>query len=169
MQLPINPDTFSTCDIADHFKTSLPARFRSLAMVFKSFGANTRFHGPVTTVKCYEDNSLVKAAVESQGLGRVLVVDGGGSLQRALLGGNLGQQAARNGWAGLVINGCVRDVGELSSMGIGILALASNPLPTDRKGQGLADCPVQVQGVWVYPGDHLYADADGIVLIGAEA
>lgn len=134
-------------------------------MVFKSFGGRSQFHGPVVTVKCYEDNSLVKAAVESEGYGRVLVVDGGGSLQRALLGGRLGQQAAVNGWAGLLINGCVRDVAELSVLPMGLLALASNPLPTERKGQGLGDCPVSVQGVWIYPSDHLYADADGVVLV----
>ena len=97
-------------------------------------------------------------------LWRVLVVDGGGSLRRALLGGNLGAAAARNGWAGVVIDGCVRDVAELRACEVGIRALASMPLPTERKTEGLRDLAVQIQGVWVRPGDWLYADEDGIVV-----
>ncbi|MBV2216878.1 MAG: ribonuclease E activity regulator RraA, partial [Diaphorobacter sp.] len=100
----------------------------------------------------------------SPGQGRVLVVDGGGSLRRALLGGNLGAAAARNGWAGVVIDGCVRDVAELAQSQVGIRALASMPLPTERKVDGLRDVAVQIQGVWVRPGDWLYADEDGIVI-----
>jgi len=123
------------------------------------------FAGPVTTVKCFEDNTSVKAAVESPGHGRVLVVDGAGSLRRALLGGNLGAAAARNGWAGLVIDGCVRDVAELAACDVGIRALAAMPLPTDRRAPGLVDVPVLIQGVWVRPGDRLVADADGIVVL----
>ena len=156
---------FATCDLCDANKQSRVETFRSVAMVFKNFGAASRFAGPVHTIKCYEDNTLVKAAVESPGMGRILVVDGGGSLRRALLGGNLGLAAAKNGWAGLVIDGCVRDVAELAPLAIGILALASQPMPTDRKGQGLEGIPVQIQGVWVNPGDTLFADADGIVVV----
>jgi regulator of ribonuclease activity A len=95
----------------------------------------------------------------------VLVVDGAGSLRRALLGGNLGAAAARNGWAGLVIDGCVRDVAELAACDVGIRALAAMPLPTDRRAPGLVDVPVLIQGVWVRPGDRLVADADGIVVL----
>ena len=160
---------FATCDLCDAHKQSPVESFRSIAMVFKNFGAASRFTGPVQTIKCYEDNTLVKAAVESPGLGRVLVVDGGASLKRALLGGNLGMAAAKNGWAGLLIDGCVRDIAELAPLPIGILALASQPMPTDRKGQGLGDIPVQIQGVWVNPGDILFADPDGIVLMAAKA
>ena len=94
----------------------------------------------------------------------MLVVDGAGSLRRALLGGNLGAAAARNGWAGVVIDGCVRDVAELLVQDVGIRALASMPMPTEKKNQGLADVPVQIQGVWVHPGDWLYADADGMLV-----
>jgi regulator of ribonuclease activity A len=145
---------------------------RVLPPVFRDFGARRVFCGPVVTVKCFEDNTLVKAAVESAGfqetaagrIGKVLVVDGAGSLRRALLGGNLGAAAARNGWAGVVIDGCVRDVAELAAHDVGIRALASMPLPTERKNQGLQDLAVQIQGVWVHPGDWLYADADGIVV-----
>jgi regulator of ribonuclease activity A len=123
----------------------------------------------VSTVKCFEDNSALKAAVESPGHGRVLVVDGAGSLRRALLGGNLGAAAAKNGWAGLVIDGAVRDVAELALCEVGIRALAPVPLPTERRDQGQRDVVLQLRGVWVRPGDWLYADADGIVLLDKRA
>ncbi|MFN4004034.1 MAG: ribonuclease E activity regulator RraA [Hylemonella sp.] len=156
--------SFSTCDLCDAHRHDATADLRVLSPLLRSFGGVPAFGGPVVTVKCYEDNSLVKAAVESPGQGRVLVVDGGGSLRRALLGGNLGAAAARNGWAGVVIDGCVRDVAELAAHAVGIRALGSVPLPTDRQGQGVRDLSVQIQGVWVRPGDWLYADADGIVV-----
>jgi regulator of ribonuclease activity A len=155
---------FATCDLCDAHKSDLTGRFRVLPPVFRSFGAHQRFAGPVYTVKCHEDNTSVKAAVESAGEGRVLVVDGGASLRRALLGGNLGAAAARNGWAGVVVDGCVRDVAELAVCETGIRALASMPLPTERRVAGLTQVPVQIQGVWVHPGDWLYADEDGMVV-----
>ncbi|MES2582327.1 MAG: ribonuclease E activity regulator RraA [Pseudomonadota bacterium] len=163
---------FATCDLCDVHKGDSTGDFRVLPPVFRDFGAVKKFAGPVTTVKCFEDNTLVKAAVDSPGyldtpqggVGKVLVVDGGGSLRKALLGGNLGAAAARNGWAGVVIDGCVRDTAELASQAVGIRALAAMPLPTEKRQQGQADVPVQVQGVWVRPGDWLYADEDGIVL-----
>lgn len=164
--------SFATCDLWDAHKNAAPEVFRVLPPVLRDFGARRVFCGPVVTVKCYEDNSLVKAAVESAGfeetpdgrIGKVLVVDGAGSLRRALLGGNLAAAAARNGWAGVVIDGCVRDVAELAVLDVGIRALASIPMATDRKNQGLQNIAVQIQGVWVHPGDWLYADADGIVI-----
>lgn len=155
----------ATCDLCDEYKTDTSGNFRVLPPVFRSFGGRAAFNGPAFTVQCFDDNSLVKAAVESPGHGRVLVVDGGGSLRRALLGGMLGVAAAANGWAGLVIDGCVRDVAELVLCDVGIKALASMPLPTDRKQQGLQGIDVQVQGVWVRPGDWVYADEDGIVVL----
>ena len=166
------PTTFATCDLCDAHKNDDTGNFRVLLPVFKDFGLVRKFYGPVVTVKCHEDNTLVKAAVESAGfdetpagrIGKVLVVDGAGSLRRALLGGNLGAAAARNGWAGVVIDGCVRDVAELAALDVGIRALASMPMPTERKNQGLQDLAVQIQGVWVHPGDWLYADADGILV-----
>ena len=157
---------FSTCDLCDAHKNDDGA-FRVLPPVFRDFGAVTRFAGPVSTVKCHEDNTLVKAAVDSPGGGRVLVVDGGGSLRRALLGGNLAAAAAKNGWAGVVIDGCVRDRAELAACDLGIRALALIPLPTERRNNGQRDVPVQIQSVWVRPGDWLYADADGIVVMPA--
>lgn len=155
---------FATCDLCDAHKGDTSGAFRVLPPVFKDFGASTRFAGPVVTVKCHEDNTPVKAAVESEGQQRVLVVDGGGSLRRALLGGNLGAAAARNGWAGVVVDGCVRDVAELAVCQTGIRALASMPLPTERRAPGQTDVPVLIQGVWVRPGDWLYADEDGMVV-----
>jgi len=154
-----------TCDLCDAHKNDSSGVFRVLPPVFQAYGGRAVFAGPVSTVKCFEDNTSVKAAVESPGLGRVLVVDGGGSLRRALVGGNLAAAAARNGWAGLVVDGCVRDMAELAVADVGIRALALMPLPTDRKQAGQVDVPVQVQGVAVRPGDWLVADADGIVVM----
>lgn len=153
-----------TCDLCDAHKGDGSGAFRVLPPVLRDFGGVRAFCGPVVTVKCFEDNSLVKAAVETPGQGRVLAVDGGGSLRRALLGGNLGAAAARNGWAGVVIDGCVRDVAELAAQPVGIRALAAMPLPTEKRNEGQRDVPVQIQGVGVRPGDWLYADADGVVV-----
>lgn len=158
-----------TCDLCDRYKSDTSGALRVLPPVFHDYGGRVEFFGPVFTVKCFEDNTPVKAAVESPGQGRVLVVDGGASLRRALLGGLLGAAAARNGWAGVVVDGCVRDIAELKPLPIGIRALALIPLPTERKAEGLRDLPVQVQGVWVRPGDWLYADADGMVVLPHEA
>jgi regulator of ribonuclease activity A len=159
----------TTCDLCDLHKGDADGAFRVLPPVFRSFGARPRFAGTVSTVKCFEDNALVKAAVESPGLGRVLVVDGGGSLRRALLGGNLGAAAATNGWAGVVIDGAVRDVTELAECDLGIFALAPVPMPTVKRNEGQREVAVQLQGVWVRPGDWLVADADGIVVMPAAA
>jgi regulator of ribonuclease activity A len=161
-------DFFSTCDFCDAHKSDehgAGGDFRVLpGGLLRGYGGVERFAGPVATVRCFEDNSLVKAAVESAGQGRVLVVDGAGSMRRALLGGNLAAAAAANGWAGVVIAGCVRDLAELAAARLGILALGHVPLPTDRKGQGRADVAVQVGGITIRPGDWLYADADGAVV-----
>ena len=156
---------FTTCDLCDVSKHDISGNFRVLPPVFKNFGAIGKFQGAVVTVKCFEDNSRIKAAVDAAGLGRVLVVDGGASLRRALLGGNLAASAAKNGWAGVVIDGCVRDVAELALCPIGIRALAAMPLPTEKRQQGESDVAVQIQGVWVRPGDWLYADEDGMVVM----
>ena len=155
---------FSTCDFCDEHKLDDSGSFRVLPPVFDDFGGLAAFSGIVSTVKCHEDNSLVKAAVDSPGDGRVLVVDGGASLRHALVGGNLATAAARNGWAGLLVDGCVRDAAELRASPVGIRALALMPLPTEKRNQGLRDVAVSIQGVLVRPGDWLYADADGIVI-----
>lgn len=167
--MPENPHFEPTCDLCDRHRASTDDSFRILPPVFHHYGGIGRFAGRVSTVKCFEDNSLVKAALESPGDGRVLVVDGAASLRRALVGGNIGASAARNGWAGVVVNGCVRDKLELAAAGVGICALGLIPLPTERRNEGERDVPLRVQGVWVRPGDWLVADEDGIVVLAGPA
>ena len=155
---------FSTCDLCDPCRDENDGSLRVLPPLFRDFGGLQRFAGPVATVRCFEDNALVKAAVESPGEGLVLVVDGGGSLRRALVGGNLAAAAARNGWAGIVVDGCVRDVAELAAVSVGIRALGLVPMPPTKRGAGERDVPVHVQGVRICPGEWLFADADGMVV-----
>jgi regulator of ribonuclease activity A len=161
----MNP--LSTCDLCDAHRDDASGRFRVLPPIFRNFGARGRFHGLVATVKCCEDNTSVREAVQLPGGDRVLVVDGGGSLRRALVGGNLAAAAQKNSWAGVVIYGAVRDLEEMAQCQIGIRALALLPLPSQRRHAGVADLPVQIEGVWVHPGDWLVADEDGIVLMPA--
>ena len=155
---------FFTCDLCDAHEGDSSGAFRVVPPVFRCFGADQAFCGPVHTVRAPEDNSRVREAVNSPGDGRVLVVDGDGSLRCALVGGNLAQAAARNGWAGLVVDGCVRDLAELRAAGIPVRALAAMPLRSVKRGEGQAGEPVHIQGVPVRPGDWLYADEDGIVV-----
>ena len=162
-----DPQDRVTGDLCDAHKSSSDAAFRVLPPVFRDYGKHVRFAGPISTVKCFEDNTLVKAALEEPGLGRVLVVAGGGSLARALVGGLIGAAAAKNGWAGVVVDGCVRDSAELAQCEVGIRALALIPMPTERRQQGLRDVPVQLQGVWVRTGEMLVADEDGMVVMPA--
>ena len=165
----------STCDLCDANKNASDDSFRILPPVFQHYGARLRFSGPVRTVKCFEDNSFLKDAHDSAALvgtaqgqqGCVLVVDGGASLRRALVGGNLAAAAVKNGWVGMVVNGCVRDVAELNQADVGVRALGLNPMPTAKRGEGESDVAVQIQGVWVRPGDWLVADEDGVVLVAA--
>jgi regulator of ribonuclease activity A len=154
---------FSTCDLCDPFRDD-PAALRVLPPRWHDYGGLPRFAGPVATVRCFEDNVLVKSLLDSPGQGRVLVVDGGGSLRTALVGGNLAAAAARNGWAGIVVDGAVRDLAELRATAVGVRALALCPMPPAKRGGGHEGGPVRLQGVVVRPGDWLYADADGIVL-----
>lgn len=160
-----NATDFSTCDLCDAHKNLSDGSFRVLPPLFNDYGGRIKFSGPVVTVQCLDDNSRVREAVNTPGEGRVLVVDGGGSLRRSLLGGNLAAAAAKNGWAGVVVHGAVRDKAELAACDVGIRALALIPLPTERRDQGLRDVPVHVGGVPVLPGDWLGADEDGIVVM----
>jgi len=159
---------FATCDLCDAHEGDTSGAFRVLPPALREFGVARPFCGPVYTLRALEDNSGVRDAVSSPGQGRVLVVDGGGSLRHALVGGNLAVAAAKNGWAGIVVDGCVRDVAELRAAGIPIRALALMPLRTAKRGEGQAGEPVRIQGVWVRPGDWLYADEDGIVVAERE-
>ena len=131
--------------------------------IFRDFGGRQSFFGPIATVKTFEDNTLVRAAVEGSGEGRVLVVDGGGSLRCALFGDNLATLAVRNGWSGVVINGCIRDSAPIAAMDLGLKALAAHPLKSVKAGYGQVDVPVRFAGVTFTPGHYLYADTDGIV------
>ena len=149
-----------TADLCDDYADELQV----CETVFESYGANASFSGPVSTIRCFEDNSRVKEAVEGAGDGRVLVVDGGGSRRRALLGDKLGAAAVRNGWAGVIINGCVRDSRELDTMSLGIRALGAMPLRSEKRGEGESDVVVRFGGVTFHPGDHVYVDEDGVVV-----
>lgn len=156
---------FSTCDLCDANEQKLTDGALSvLPPVFKKFGKRSRFSGSARTLKVFEDNVLVRAALETPGEGSVLVIDGGGSLRCALVGGNLGVLAQNNGWAGIIVNGCVRDSEELNQCDVGIRALAVHPRRSIRKGLGEKDLVVDIAGVMVRPGDWVYADADGILV-----
>ncbi|HWA19598.1 MAG TPA: ribonuclease E activity regulator RraA [Devosia sp.] len=136
--------------------------------VFREYGNVKGFHGRVVTLRLHEDNLLLRQTIEKPGEGRVVVIDGGGSLRRALIGGNLATLAHKNGWAGLVFNGLVRDVAELAEVPMGIRALGSTPLRPRSEGYGERDVPVQLPGVVVRPGDYLYADEDGMIVSSRE-
>ena len=133
----------------------------------RSFGGRRDFAGPIATVRCHEDNVLVKRRVTERGDGRVLVVDGGGSRRVALVGDVIAGLACASGWAALVIHGCVRDVEALGALDVGVVALGSNPRPSGKGGDGEVDVPVTFGEVTFRPGDTLYADADGVVVLPA--
>ena len=137
---------------------------RAIELQFGNYGAVKQFGGQVVTIKCHEDNSLVKQCVEEPGNGRVIVVDGGGSMRRSLLGDMLAEKAAANGWAGLVINGVIRDVDQIGETSLGVQALGTCPLKTEKLGMGQRDVPVAFGGVAIAPGDYLYADNNGVII-----
>ncbi|MDR1824807.1 MAG: ribonuclease E activity regulator RraA [Bifidobacteriaceae bacterium] len=154
----------STPDLCDEF----PDIVRVMAPGFINYGGHEAFSGLATTVKCFEDNSLVKHLAGQPGEGRVMVVDGGGSLRQALLGDLIAGEAARNGWAGFVISGAVRDVEVLRTLPIGIRALGAVPVKTEKRGLGDMDVPVEVGGLVVEPGQTVIVDATGIAVMPAE-
>ena len=149
-----------TADLCDAYAAEL----RVFEPLFSNFGGLPQFHGRAVTLKVFEDNTLVRAALEQPGQGQVLVVDGGGSLRCALVGDQLAVLGLHNGWAGLIVHGCVRDCAALAELELGIQALASHPLRSVKRNEGTAGIPVQMAGVWVSPGDMVYADDDGIVV-----
>ena len=149
-----------TTDICDEF----PDDVIVAEPIFTHYGKRKRFHGPATTIKVYEDNVLVRSAVEEAGNGRVLVVDGGGSLRRALLGDILAGMAADNGWAGVIVNGCIRDSADIAAIDVGIMALATVPLKSGKRGDGETGVSVTFAGITIRPGEFLYADEDGLLL-----
>ncbi|HIF9070067.1 TPA: ribonuclease E activity regulator RraA [Photobacterium damselae] len=132
--------------------------------MFNSYGGRGSFGGQITTVKCFEDNGVLRSVLEQSGVGRVLLVDGGGSLRRALIDIDIAQLAAENEWEGIVVYGCVRHVDELDELDLGIQALASMPVGADNQSVGEIDVPVNFGGVTFLPEDHLYADNTGVIL-----
>jgi regulator of ribonuclease activity A len=132
--------------------------------MFSNFGGSASFAGQITTVKCFEDSGLIREILEQDGLGRVLLIDGGGSLRRALIDAELASLAEENEWEGIVVYGCVREVDELEDMSIGIQALASIPVGANNQGVGEVDVPVNFGGVTFLPEDYLYADNTGVIL-----
>ena len=149
----------STPDLSDEFP-----QVRALELTLVNYGLIKQFAGQVVTIKCHEDNSLVKQAVSEPGQGRVIVVDGGGSLRRALLGDMLAEQAANNGWSGLVINGVIRDVDEIAKTNLGVQALGHCPLKTEKLGMGQRDVVLHFGGAVIAPGDYVYADNNGVIV-----
>lgn len=150
---------WTTPDLCDRFPEVVIAE-----PLFRRFGGRVAFSGPIVTVRCLEDNSRVGEQVRSPGEGRVLVVDGQGSLRHALLGDQLAASAVANGWAGLLIHGCVRDVEILATLPLGVQALAACPRKTDKRGLGEVGVPVNFAGVAFVPGYWVYADDNGVLL-----
>ena len=154
--------TFTTPDVCDDFLDHLQV----LEPLFTEFGGKEKFSGEIVSIKCFEDNSLVKKTLGSAGHGKVLVVDGGGSLRCALLGDLLGAMAVQNGWQGVLINGCVRDVEILKNMDLGVRALNCHPLKSNKRNEGQLNIAIRFAGVNFEPGQYLYADENGIVVAG---
>ena len=155
---------FTTPDLCD----AHPDRIEVAEPLFRSYGGRSAFAGRIVTVACFEDNSKVKELASRPGEGQVMVVDGGGSMRRALLGDQVAAAAAANGWSGLLIHGCVRDVDALGRLALGVQALGSHPLKTDKRGLGDIDVPVRFAGVRFVPGHWLYADLNGVIVADAD-
>jgi regulator of ribonuclease activity A len=149
-----------TPDLCDEY----PDLVQVVDPIFRNFGAIDAFGGEIVTVKCHEDNSVVKEQVGLPGQGRVMVVDGGGSKRNALLGDMLAEKAVENGWAGLVIYGCIRDVDVIAQTPLGVQALGCNPRKTDKRGIGDLNIPVTFGGVTFMPGAYVYADNNGVIV-----
>lgn len=153
---------FATTDLSDDHPAAATA-----GPGLADFGGVRRFAGPIRTVLCWEDNSMVRAALEETGNGAVLVVDGGGSLECALLGDRLAAAATANGWVGVIVNGCVRDTAQLSAMQLGVRAVAAHPRRSEKRNTGERDVTVTFLGVDFTPGAWVYADEDGLVVLAS--
>ncbi|MET0218952.1 MAG: ribonuclease E activity regulator RraA [Burkholderiales bacterium] len=152
--------TFATADLCDRHDGTVQVA----EPLFRAYGGTPAFGGPIATVKVFEDNVLVRQALSEKGAGRVLVVDGGGSRRCALVGDQLVVLARDNGWAGIVVYGCIRDSAAMETLPVGVRALATHPLKSIKKGAGDRDIPVTFAGVTFVPGHYLYADADGVIV-----
>ena len=153
--------SFTTADLYDEHGSNAQVALP----LFKDYGGKKSFSGPVSTIKVHEDNTLVRKALEEQGEGKVLIIDGGESLRCALVGDNLAQLAKDNGWEGIVISGCIRDAAIIAKIDIGVKALNTNPRKSEKKGNGFRNIPVNFAGVTFAPNDHIYADSDGILVL----
>lgn len=151
---------FATADLCDTHGDKV----RALNLPWRDFGGRPAFHGPLSTVLAFEDNSRVREAVSEPGEGRVLLIAGGGSLQRSMFGDLLAQNAVANGWSGVVIDGALRDSAVIATLDLGVKALGTCPRKTDKRDQGLRDVAVEIGGVLVHPGEWLYADGDGVLV-----
>ena len=157
-------EPFYTADLCDAHE----AEVRTTDPVFSIYGKRLAFGGPIRTLRVFEDNSLVKDAVSGVGDGAVLVVDGGASLRCALVGGNLAELASNNGWAGLIINGCIRDVHEINDCDIGVRALAACPRKSEKRGTGESNVELQFAAVDFRPGEYVYCDLDGVIVAASD-
>jgi regulator of ribonuclease activity A len=155
---------FTTADLCDAY----PERVQVAQPIFRDFGGAARFAGPIETLRVFEDNALLRQVLESKGQGRVLVVDGGGSLRCALVGGRLAGLARDNGWSGVVLNGCVRDSVELRQVPVGVRALNTAPLRSEKRGSGEPGVTLTFAGITFAPGHYLYADEDGVIVADRE-
>lgn len=151
---------FQTADLCDAHE----GQARVVAPLFRSFGGRRAFGGPIATLKIFEDNSLVRTALEQPGNGRVLVIDGGGSLRCALVGDQLALLGVKNGWSGVIVYGCIRDSRTIAEMDLGVFALATHPMKSIKRGVGESDIPVTFGGVTFVPGQYVYADEDGTIV-----
>ncbi len=152
--------SFSTADLYDKHTDALQVA----TPVFNDYGGRKRFSGPASTVRVFEDNSLVRQALEEAGNGRVLVVDGGASLRCALIGDILAALAGDNGWEGIIIYGCIRDSATISGMNIGLKALNTNPRKSVKRNTGERDIKIHFADVTINPGNYIYADEDGVLV-----
>jgi regulator of ribonuclease activity A len=153
----------ATADLYDEHGDAL----QSCDLQFRQYGGRSRFSGRIVTVSCHQDNALLKSVLGEPGEGRVLVVDGGGSLHTALMGDLIAALAVASGWSGAIINGAVRDVATLRTLDLGVKALGSNPRKSTKTGAGDRDVPVSFGGVTFAPGATVYSDDDGIVVLAA--
>ena len=158
--------SFKTPDLCDEFEPELGKTVRVVAPMFQRYGSRTAFSGEIVTLKIFEDNSLVREALAEGGAGKVLVIDGGGSLRCALVGDQLAILARKNGWEGIIVYGCIRDSGEINGIDIGVRALNTHPQKSIKKGVGDRDIAVTFGGVTFNPGEWLYADEDGVLVSG---
>ncbi len=149
-----------TADLFDE----LGEEIQSVPIQFRSFGARAAFDGPVRTVRCFQDNALVKSTLSTPGEGAVLVIDGGGSLETALMGDMIAELAVANGWAGAVILGAIRDQNAINQLDLGVKALGTNPRKSTKTGSGELDVTLEFGGVTFKVGAHLYSDEDGILV-----